>query len=257
MIVHTPAIVLRFDPVTNTSRRVVWFTRDAGRVTTLIKGSQRPKSWFLGQYDLFYTCDLVFYLRGRRSLQIARECAPLHARPAFRDRWRAAAAASYACDLVMQSTPVEQPQPAVFHLLERFLSLAAETEGVENLLYWFELNLLFECGLQPRLDRCPACGRSLTELKEARFSIDLGGLVCGQCEGGGRETFHISMDSVNILRAWQRSKRASAAVATRCSDRQIMEIRKVLDLFLRYHLEHQPASRILALSILDVGNKRE
>lgn len=249
MIVQTPAIVLRHAPVSNTSRRVLWYTRDCGKVSTIIKGSQRPKSWFLGQYDLFYTCDLVFYPRARRTLYAVRECAPLHMRPELRVRWRAACAASYACDLTDQCTAREQPQPTVFHLLDRFLSLIARSDAIENLIYWFELKMLEQTGLAPRLESCLACGKPLAR-GIARFSVDRGGLVCGRCQSGGRETFQLSLDAIGILRNWQKSRRASAAASTRCTIKQDREINKLLDLFLRYHLDHPLTSRQTAFAWL-------
>jgi len=73
MILKSPAIVLRFNPFANTSRVVVWLTRDHGKLATLVKGAQRPKSPFLGQFDLFYTCELLFYARAdRQRAHIAR-----------------------------------------------------------------------------------------------------------------------------------------------------------------------------------------
>ncbi len=84
MIARARAIVLRVFPYSNTSRVVSWLTADHGRVATLIKGSQRPKSLFLGQYDLFYTCELLFYRHERDGLHIARECTPLTRRDRLR-----------------------------------------------------------------------------------------------------------------------------------------------------------------------------
>ena len=68
VILKDTAIVLRVAPVSNTSRMVQWFTPAYGKITTLIKGAQRPKSAFLGQFDLFYSCELLFYARERNHI---------------------------------------------------------------------------------------------------------------------------------------------------------------------------------------------
>ena len=94
MILKTTALALRFYPFSNTSRIVAWLTPDQGRIATMVKGSQRPRSLFLGQYDLFYTCELLYHRRERGGLHIARECSPLKWREGLRRDWRAAAAAS-------------------------------------------------------------------------------------------------------------------------------------------------------------------
>ena len=89
MILKDQAIALRIHPFGNTSRIVVWLSQSYGKLATLVKGSQREKSGFLGQYDLFYTCELLFYAREQRNLHILKECTPLVLRPSFRSDWRA------------------------------------------------------------------------------------------------------------------------------------------------------------------------
>ena len=93
MILQDDAIALRIHPFGNTSRVVVWLSATHGKMATMVKGSQRDRSPFLGQYDLFYTCELLFYAREHQNLHILKECFPLKIRPAFRSDWRACAAA--------------------------------------------------------------------------------------------------------------------------------------------------------------------
>ena len=91
MIVKTQAIVLRMIPFSETSRVVLWLTRDHGKIATIIKGAHRRRSPFVGQVDLFYTCELLVYLRLFRGLHIVKECSPLKPRTPLRSRWRATA----------------------------------------------------------------------------------------------------------------------------------------------------------------------
>ena len=75
MIIQTQAIVLSIHPWSRTSHMVTWLTRDYGRIVTSVKGACRPKSAYLGQYDLFYTCLLDFYRKDRYGVHAIRECA--------------------------------------------------------------------------------------------------------------------------------------------------------------------------------------
>ena len=54
-IERTVATVLRIHPFSNTSQMVVWLAADGRRLVTSVKGAARPKSAFLGRYDLFHT----------------------------------------------------------------------------------------------------------------------------------------------------------------------------------------------------------
>ena len=75
----TEAICLRISPWSTTSHIVTWLT-PVGVVATSVKGAVRPKSAFLGQYDLFYTCELIYYARTKGELHAIREASAFDAR---------------------------------------------------------------------------------------------------------------------------------------------------------------------------------
>jgi DNA repair protein RecO len=252
VICRTQAIVLRFAPFSETSRVVSWLTADYGKVATLAKGALRPKSAFLGAFDQFQTCELLFYLRQNEALRIARECSPLKPRPGFRSDWRAAAAASYFADVAGRICPPEAPHPELFALLETVLDEAAARGADPALLFWFDLKLLEALGLSPRLHICLACGRELLPARGAlRFAADRGGVLCASC-GRGREDAGpaVAADVLAMLNAWQRSRTPRAARSTRCTTRQRGTIDAFLQQFLAHHLEIDPASRRIALGLL-------
>ena len=92
--IKSEAICLSVTPWSKTSHVVTWLT-PSGRVGTVVKGAVRPKSAFLGQYDLNYTCEIVYYVRAKGELHALRECAPLDRRDALRDDYAALALAGY------------------------------------------------------------------------------------------------------------------------------------------------------------------
>ena len=253
MIEKTQAIVLRYYPHSNTSRIVSWLTPDAGRMVTLVKGSLRPKSAFLGQYDLFYTCELVFYGRERSGVHIARECSPIKTRTRLREDWRACAAASYLADLLSRISPPDAPHTGLFDLLDAGLDHLAAGRAVAPLLFWFELRLLDLLGLAPRLQHCLECARELLPgTRHARFSYAEGGILCPACAKTDASASHapISPDILAILGGWQRARSPQPALVTQCTAWQLGEIEKLLGLFLEYHLDTQLRSRAIALDTL-------
>ena len=154
MIAKTDALCLRVTPFSRTSHVVSWLTSDYGRISTVIKGAQRPKSAFLGQYDLFYSCELLFYRRERNGLHIARECTPLDTRPGFRTDWRAAACASYLSDLLSRVSPGGGHAPELHTLAVQAMDFLCEGGSSLPFLFWLELQLLAALGLAPRLAEC-------------------------------------------------------------------------------------------------------
>jgi DNA repair protein RecO (recombination protein O) len=254
MIEKTQAIVLRYHPFSNTSRVVSWLTPGSGRITTLVKGSQRPRSWFLGQYDLFYTCELVYYVRERTSMHIARECSPQKTRDRFREDWKACAAASYLADLMWRVSPPDAPHAGLFDLLDTALDDLAESGAAAQFVFWFELKFMHVLGLAPRLRRCLVCGKELlVGAGRSKFCYARGSILCGTCARESSEVgvVPIAPDILAMLTGWQRAQTPQAALSTQCTRWQLGEIEKLLGLFLTYHLETSFSSRGIALGLLN------
>jgi DNA repair protein RecO (recombination protein O) len=248
-IVKTEGTVLRTFPYSETSLVVVWLTRDLGRLTTLAKGAMRPKSAFLGQIGLFYTCEILFYDRDQRDLCILRECSPLNLRPTFRRNWRACGLASYFADLLYRAGPVRGHQPGLFDFLDRSLDQIHQEPATSGLMMWLELKLLDQLGLAPRLRRCAACHRPLDG--PARFDLPSGGAICKGCSGSAAPcSAPVTPDVLAVLSAWQRSSVPAGARNTRATPQQRQSMEHLLGLFIEHHLERASIHRNIALDLL-------
>jgi len=145
------AIVLRVQPVTESSLLVLWFTREFGKLKTLAKGARRPKSPMRGRLDLFYQ-DEISFLRSRRSdLHLLHECFLEKPHPALRGSVPVLTAASHVCELVDALTVVEDAHPDLFDLLAEILT-SLEKSTTPAQLIWFELQALATTGWKPVFD---------------------------------------------------------------------------------------------------------
>lgn len=252
-VIHkTEALLLRWYPVSETSRVLSWFTPAHGRLATLAKGALRPKSAFHGQYDLFQTCELLFYSRERETLLIARECSPVKSRDRFRADWRACAAASYLCGLVGRAAPPDAAHPGLFAWLDEALDDLAADGASAPILFWQELRLLQALGLTPRLQHCIGCNREVTPAhRSISFAYARGGLVCSECRRAvDDEHVPLPPDVLAVLSAWQQSRTTRSARSTACSGRQLASLERILGLFLAYHLEVPLTGRDIALDLI-------
>lgn len=144
MLHKTNALALRIEPFSRTSQIVSWLTPRHGRLATLAKGAQRPRSDFRGQMDAFYTCEIVYYSAARSGLSTLKECAALNGREPLRKDIRASACASYLCDLVQRLTPQETHQESLFLFMEECLdALCSQDIAVPGrIVHWAELRLM-------------------------------------------------------------------------------------------------------------------
>lgn len=150
--VKTVAVCLAVHPWSRTSHVVRWLTPN-GPVTTVVKGAVRPKSAFLGQYDLNYTCEIVYYLRAKGDVHALRECVPLNLREELRGDFRLLALADHFRRQIADNAPCGPEAAEWYSLAERSLSglLSDPAPHLAKLLA-FELEVLHLAGLSPEME---------------------------------------------------------------------------------------------------------
>ncbi|MEI8315815.1 MAG: DNA repair protein RecO [Verrucomicrobiota bacterium] len=145
------AIVLRVQPVTESSLLTTWFTREFGKLKTLAKGARRPKSPMRGRIDLFYETEISFMRSRRSDLHLLNECFLENPHLALRANVPVLTAASHVCELVDALTVVEDAHPDLFSLLAEMLT-SLEKSATPAQLIWFELQAFAATGWKPVFD---------------------------------------------------------------------------------------------------------
>ena len=177
--IRSEAICLDIRPWSRTSHVVSWLT-PTGKVATVVKGAVRPKSMFLGQYDLNYTCEILYYARTKGELHALRECVPVVMREKLRHDYRALALAGYFRRLVAEVSPMGEECRAWYALLGR--SLDALVPAIASFVR-FELEVLRLSGLAPDFSKFDKT------VEWSAFSVETGtfGATEGRCIRVSRE----------------------------------------------------------------------
>lgn len=245
-IVKTDATVLRIAPFSRTSHVVTWLSPNYGRLATVVKGACRPTSAFLGQYDLFTTCELLFYRRERDGVHIIRECSALAARNGLRNDWRRVTTASYLCDLTARVTPPLQEAAGIHALLAAELDRLCATTPDESSVLRVELALLRQLGLMPQLSACPHChplGQTWV-----RFGLASGHALCAHRGTAAAEaTVTVQRDVLDAL------QHVAASGLPEPVQHLSLGLRRFLGIFLRFHLDVPAAPRRLAFELLNAA----
>lgn len=163
----TEAICLAIRPWSRTSHVVVWLTPE-GRIATVVKGAVRPKSVFLGQYDLNYTCEIVYYASAKSELHALREATPIDRRDGLRKDFRALVFVEYARLLVAEMAPSGEEAREWFALMSATLDAAARDGVSLGRMLKFELDLLKLVGLSPNFDSGALCLRGERSIPVSR-----------------------------------------------------------------------------------------
>lgn len=261
LLLKTHAICLNVRPFSKTSHMVTWLTADHGRVTTPIKGAQRPKSAFIGRYDVGYTCELVYYARESGGVHHIRECSPLAFREGLRATWRGAEAAAYACDLTLRTAQPNLANPALFQALGDTLDALQTSAPHETslMLLWFESNLLRALGLGPDFTPCAHCPPTPTRA----FSVEEGRFFCGHRPSRSARplTLALHADIPALYLRFLAQPLTAVLDAAKASPRLddlgrpepfpgIFGLRRFLGVFLSTHLDLLPGPRRTVLDLL-------
>lgn len=246
VIEKTEGIVLRVRGFSNTSHIVTWLTPDHGRVVTAVKGACRPKSLFLGQYDLHYTCELLYYASGTQGVHSLRECSALQSRPRFRSDWRAMLSASYVTDLVDHVSEATPSSSDLYALLQSALDYLHRNGASAAALLAFEARLLPLLGMTPDLNGCPHCAESVLA-DRARFSVPDGRLVCPACSPDAAQAeITLTRKQLALLRLAFAGDVYAPAVFSRLDAADTALLRRFLGIFLHYHLDARLDGRAIA-----------
>jgi DNA repair protein RecO len=147
----TKGVCLNIYPWSKTSHIVSWLT-PKGRITTSVKGAARPKSAFLGQYDLNYECEIVYYLGAKGDVHALRECAPTALREELRLDYKKLLLAEHFRAVAESLAPSGPDAENWFDLLTDYLDrLSADCNLVAEMLS-FEIKALELTGLSPKIE---------------------------------------------------------------------------------------------------------
>lgn len=254
MIIKTEAIVLRIRPYSRTSHVVTWLSPEHGRVTTVVKGACRPISTFLGQYDLFTTCELLFYRREHDGVHAIRECTPLNGREALRREWRRITTASYCADLAARVVPPAQASAGMYQLLTATLDALGMTSVCPEAVLRYELALLQQEGLMPQLSCCDLC--HTPDHPWLRFGLASGRALCVHAAGHDSQEPALTVHRDVLMRLAWLAGAAPAPMAPGSSPADLpahllLGSRRLLGIFMRFHLDVPATPRRLAFELLE------
>jgi DNA repair protein RecO (recombination protein O) len=205
-------LILRVTDFSETSRIVVVFTREFGKISALAKGGRRLKGPFESALDLLSACRIVFLRKSSSGLDLLTE-AQLVDR--FRPQEKNLAclyAGYYVAELLLSLTEEYDPHPELYDAAREALRALSSAERLTLVLLRFELVLLREIGQLPDFEVCAACGALLTEGKRYGFWVSQGGLICPNCQREEYSQIEIHAGTAAILRklsddesqTWQR-----------------------------------------------------
>lgn len=253
-ISKTEGIVLRHTNLGEADRILTILTRNNGKVKAIAKGCRKPKSSLLSSSEVFVFSELVMY-KGSNFYHIS-QATPRQTFYNIRKDLLRLSYANYFSELAEAVSEEEMPNERLFLLLAKalyYLSTGEIPMGLIHLAY--QLKLMDISGYRPNLGRCVICREEKEVYK--RFSIQLGGVVCGDCclneeKRGDGENFRISYGTAEAFKFLLNTE-ISRLNTMKIDNTTFNEIDKITRSFVQSHLE----KRFRSLDFLDAVKDSE
>jgi len=253
MIHRVEGLVVRGYRMSESSKVVVLYTHENGKVRLVAKGARRPKSRFGASLEPITLGHYVYYSRENRDLQTLSEGDIRHPFFGIKRAYKRVVFASVVCEFLDHMTADEDRNPLLYSATLdslRWMEVIPE-ESLELPLWYFQLKAAAALGYRPHLSGCVQCGIKITGSR-VRFSPALGGTVCDRCTGSGMT---LKYKTIQLLEQLQVG-RPDRIKIPQFEGVDWVEGRNALRRFLVHHIER--SRRLRALEFLDrmlaVGN---
>jgi DNA repair protein RecO (recombination protein O) len=134
-------------PFGDTSLIVRCLSRQAGRLTFMAKGANRPKSPFAGALDLFYLDDFLFQPSRTGEMHTLREAKIVEPNLGLRRSYANLLGIQYFAALIEAITESNTPLPGEYDLFSKALAYLCEHDVSARVVERFERRILTLAGL--------------------------------------------------------------------------------------------------------------
>lgn len=250
----TEGIVLRHTNLGEADRILTILTRNNGKVKAIAKGCRKPKSSLLSSSEVFVFSEFVMY-KGTNFYHISQAVTRQTFYNIRKDLLRLSYA-NYFAELAEAVADEDMTNERLFLLLAKalyYLSTGEVPMGLIHLAY--QLKLMDISGYRPNLERCALCRETAGDY--VRFSIGLGGVVCGNCfaeEETRRvgDVFKLSQGAVEAFKFLLNTE-ISRLNTMKIDNTIFNEIGKIARAFVQSHLD----KRFRSLDFLDTVKDSE
>lgn len=196
-LVKSRAISLKSYRLGETSKVVVCYTRNYGKVRLVAKGARKGGGRLGAALEPMQVSGVVFYMRQGRDLLFVSQAAVERQWSELRRDVVRMAYAGAALELTDALVSEREPDLELFDLLESTLDrTAGAPQSLLDVVLWsFELSLASALGYAPELACCVACGGALNG--RVSFAARRGGMVCVEMDGFDTKTGVIIIAATN------------------------------------------------------------
>ncbi len=235
-LIKTESFVLHSRKQGESSKIVILYTRNHGKLHIIIKGSRQLKSRHWGVMEPFSHSNVLLYYRSNRDLHYLKEADSIHSFSRIHAHLGKLTLAAIPCEILMKAEEQDHPNHQAFDLLLETLStLDARDSGLRHIIRAFEWHYLVQSGFKPNISSCEYCGRTAPS-NHNYFALDKGTITCSDCGVVSEQTLTLSDTALDYLR-WLDQIPIKQSYRAKLSSQRSRELDQVLLSYMRFHIE--------------------
>lgn len=201
-IIHSSeAYLIKQIDLPDVDRLGVFYTKDYGKQTLLLKGIKKPISKL--QYRLYdWGKSEIEFIVGRNTSRLI----AIKDLDSYADLYldlKSTALMGIIFELLDQLTDENHSDISVFECIEQYIELVKKySSKYQILIGWLLIRLLYTLGYGINLSHCVVTG--VTRAKNFGISIRAGGLVVSQLKSEFEDYIAIESEMIYTLRQWQK-----------------------------------------------------
>lgn len=226
-------MILSAGPMGEYDRRLVFLTKEKGKISAFAKGVRRPTATMSGLCQPFVFGRFTLY-EGRNSYTLQSAEAENYFAE-LRENLETVYYGVYFCEFAEAITREGLPAKEELKVLYRSLgALSKKSIGAELVRAIFELKMLSVSGVSPQVFECVKC-RKKENLRW--FTAEGGGCVCDSC----RERLHVESISGSTLYTMQYilATPIESLYTFTVSEEVLWELKRVIKQFLAVHMDRK------------------
>lgn len=230
MLTKVEGIVIRSTDYGEGNKIVTLYTRQAGKMSLMVRGARKTKSRFTVAAQLFTYGEYTMF--GSGNMPSLRSVEVIRANTSLQTDLLKMSYASYIIELLSKVVEERDPNPFLFECLQQTLEYIMEDRDAEIITRIFEAKMLIVAGSSPHMDDCVICGQ---EQEPFFFSTREGGLLDERCRFRDERAMSISPSATKLLRLFQvMDLKRLGSIEVKTVTRQ--QLRTVLRAFIDEHL---------------------
>lgn len=193
-LIKLSGFVLRARSWGETDKLVTLFTKERGKLSSVVRGARKPQSHWGGAFEPLTLLDLLVYEKKERYTLT--QCQITKSFHLLRQDTKASSTSYQIIELLENLIMEEDPNPQLFNEVEEAFTALEEGAPSLPLFNSFRLKLLTLLGFWPKLDACASCGKKVKAITLI-FNPRLGGIICQDCQSFFQGNLTIKMKTLN------------------------------------------------------------